>query len=133
LSADASKSAGTAAFSSFVEIKLCLVHLKTINLAMMECMRANDAVRRVEASSLGAQASVGRQRSVFGKPGADGSLRDTAVKSPAEDGLRFCERVTEVECGNGLKHEPEGVGFIPPRRAGKAVQAFRATKDLQRL
>ena len=115
------------------EIKLRLMHLKTIDLAMMERMRAYDAVRRIEPSCVGTQASVGRQPSVFGKPGADGPLRDVAVKSSAEDGLRIRERVTEVERGDGLEHEFEGIGFVLPWRAGEAVQALAAAKNLQRL
>jgi hypothetical protein len=115
------------------EIKLRLMHLKTIDLAMMERMRAYDAVRRIVPSCVGTQASVGRQPSVFGKPGADGPLRDVAVKSSAEDGLRIRERVTEVERGDGLEHEFEGIGFVLPWRAGEAVQALAAAKNLQRL
>ena len=109
------------------------MYLKTINLAMMECMRAYDAVRSIEPSCVGTQASVGRQPSVFGKPGANGPLWDVAVKSPAENGLRVRERVTEVECGDGLKHEFEGISFVLPWRASKAVQTLAAAKNLQRL
>jgi len=109
------------------------MHLKTINLAMMECVRAYDAVRRIELSCLGTQASVGRQRSVFRKPGADGPLRDVAVKPPAENVLRLRERVTEVECGDGLEHEFEGIGFVFSWRAGEAVQALGATIYLEGL
>jgi len=55
------------------------------------------------------------------------------VKPSAEDGLRFCERVAELERGYRLKYDPEGVSFTLPWRAGEAVQAFRATKNLQNL
>ena len=80
-----------------------------------------------------AQASVGRERSVFGNPGADRPFRDVAVKSPAENGLGLRERVTEVECGDGLEHEFEGIGFVFSWRAGEAVQALGATIYLERL
>ena len=100
---------------------------------MMECMRTYDAVRRIELSGFGTQASIGGQRSVFGKPGTDSALRNVSVKSPAENGLRVRERVTEVECGDGLKHEFEGISFVLPWRAGKAVQTLAAAKNLQRL
>jgi hypothetical protein len=75
------------------------MYLKAINLEMMECMRTYDAVGRIELPCSGPQACVGGQQSVFGKPGADGTLRDLSVKPPAENGLRFRERVAEVECG----------------------------------
>ena len=80
-----------------------------------------------------AQASVGRERSVFGNPGADRPFRDVAVKSPAENGLGLRERVTEVECGDGLEDELGRIGFVFSWRAGEAVQALAATINLERL
>jgi hypothetical protein len=38
-----------------------------------------------------------------------------------------------IERGYRLKYDPEGVSFVLPRRAGEAMQAFCATKDLQNL
>jgi hypothetical protein len=65
-----------------------LVPVKGTNLAMVECMRTSDAVGLIELPCFGAQASVGCQRSVFGKPGANRALRNVSVKSSAENALR---------------------------------------------
>ena len=43
------------------------------------------------------------------------------------------ERVTEVECGDGLEDELERIGFVFSWRAGEAVQALAATINLERL
>src|SRR5207247_4661000 len=50
----------------------------------------------------------------------------------AEDSLRICQRVAEVEHGNSVKDGLEGVGFALARFGGESDQAFSALKYLQR-
>jgi len=50
----------------------------------------------------------------------------------AEDALRICEGVAEIEGGNSVKNGLEGVGFALARLAGESDQAFCALKYLQR-
>ncbi len=115
------------------EIELRSMHLKAVDLLMMEGMRADDELRAVELSSRGAQARVGRERPVLGEPGADGAFRDLAVETPAHELLGFRQRMAEIERRDGFEDEPERIGFILAWLAGEAMQAFGAAVDLQCL
>ncbi len=73
------------------------MQLETVDLLMMESMRAQESFGPEEFSALKPETGVRRERTVFVQPGTDGALGDLAVISPAQDSLRLGERVAEVE------------------------------------
>src|SRR5260370_42081268 len=92
------------------EFELRPVHLKAIDLPMMERLRADDSAGRKELLSRGAEARIARERPIFAEPGADGALRDLAVEAPAHESLGLGQRVPEIERRDGLEDHPERVG-----------------------
>ncbi len=49
----------------------------------------------------------------------------------ADDSLRICQGMTEIEGGNSVKNRLEGVGFALARFGRESDQAFCALKYLQ--
>ncbi len=74
-----------------------MMDLESVDLLMVECMRANDVLGTEEFLSRSAEPRVGSERPVFGHPGGDRALRDVAVESLAQDSLHFSHRVAQVE------------------------------------
>ena len=79
------------------ELKLCSMHLETVDLLMMEGMRAYESFGREESSACKSETGVRRERTVFVEPGTNGALGDLAMVSPTHDSLRLGEGVAEVE------------------------------------
>jgi len=53
------------------------------------------------------------------------------VEAPAENGSSVGDGVAEIEGGDGIEDESEGIGSILAGFASEAVQAFRALEELQ--
>ena len=73
------------------------MQLETVDLLMMEGMRADDSFRSEEFSAGKPKTRICGQWRVFVEPGTNGALRDLAMISPAHDSLRLGEGVAEVE------------------------------------
>jgi len=53
------------------------------------------------------------------------------VEAPTQDGSSVGDGVAEIEGGDGIEDEFEGIGSILAGFTGEAVQAFRALEELQ--
>ena len=53
------------------------------------------------------------------------------MEAPAEDGSSVGDGVAEIESGDGIEDEFEGIGSILAGFTGEAVEAFRALEELQ--
>jgi hypothetical protein len=81
----------------YQEVKFRAVYLKSIDLLMMEGVRADDGFGGEELPAGGTQSGIGRERSVFCEPGADGALRDLSVVALSQKLLGLGEGVAEGE------------------------------------
>lgn len=73
------------------------MHLETVDLLMMEGMRAYESFGPEESSACKSESGVCRERTVLVEPGTDSALRNPAMISPAHDSLRLGEGIAEVE------------------------------------
>ena len=108
------------------------MNLEPVDLLMVQSETADDRVRVEKFLPCGAQPCVGGERLIRLEPSSDRPLRHLKVCPLAEDSLRICQRVAEVERGNSVKNGLEGVGFTLARFGGESDQAFCALKYLQR-
>jgi len=53
------------------------------------------------------------------------------VEAATEDGSSVGDGVAEIEGGDGIEDEFEGIGSILAGFTGEAVQAFRALEELE--
>ena len=53
------------------------------------------------------------------------------MEAATEDGSSVGDGIAEIEGGDGIKDELEGIGSILAGFAGEAVQTFRALEELQ--
>ena len=109
------------------------MQLETVDLLMMEGMRAYESFRPKEFSACKSETGVCGERAVFFKPGADCALRDLAMIPPAHDPLCLGEGVAEVECGDGFENDFERIRLIFACGPREAMQTFGAAKHLQDL
>src|SRR6266851_2703968 len=65
------------------EIELRLMQLETVDLLMMEGMRAYERFGPEEFSACKSETGVRRERTIFVEPGTNGALRDLAMIPPA--------------------------------------------------
>ena len=66
-----------------------------------------------------------------GQPGVDGAIGNIHVEAATEDGSSVGDGVAEIEGGDGVEDEFEGIGSILAGFSGEAMQAFRALEELQ--
>src|SRR5229473_6563410 len=109
------------------------MQLETVDLLMMEGMRADESFGPEESSACKSETGVRGEWAVFFKPGADCALWDLAVVSPAHDPLRFGKGVAEIECGDGFENEVKRIRLVLTCGNGEAMQTFGAPKHLQDL
>jgi hypothetical protein len=109
------------------------MHLETVDLLMMECVRAYESFRPEEFSACKSETGVRGEWAVFFKPGADCALWGLAVVSPAHDPLRFGKGVAEIECGDGFENDVKRIRLVLACASGEAMQTFGAAKHLQDL
>src|SRR5438445_13539772 len=98
---------------------------------MVKSETADDRVRVKKSVSCRAQPCVGGEGLIRSEPSSDRPLRHLKACPLAEDALRICQRVAEVESGDSVKNGLEGVGFALARFGGESDQAFSALKYLQ--
>ena len=77
------------------------------------------------------QSRVRRDAPIGGQPGVDGAVGNIHVKAATQDGSSVGDGVAEIEGGDGIEDEFEGIGSILAGFPGEAVQAFRALEELQ--
>ena len=109
------------------------MHLETVDLLMMEGMRADKSVGPEESSACKTETRVRRERTVFVEPGTNSTVRNLTMVSPAHDSLCFCEGVAEIEGRNAFENDVERICFILACGTREAMQTFGATKHLQGL
>jgi hypothetical protein len=115
------------------EVELRLMQLETVDLLMMEGMRAYESFGPEHFSSSKPETRVRRERAVFVQPGTNSALWDLAMVSPAHDSLCFGQGVAKIECRDAFENESEWVGLVLACCSGETMQAFGATKHLQGL
>ena len=73
------------------------MQLETVDLLMMEGMRADEGFGPEEFSACKPETGVRRERTVFVEPGTNSAFGDLAMVSPTHDSLRLGEGVAEVK------------------------------------
>ena len=109
------------------------MQLETVDLLMMEGMRAYESFGPEHFSASKPETRVRRERAVFVQPGADCALWDLAMVSPAHDSLCFGQGVAKIECRDAFENDVERICLVLARSAGEPMQTFGATKYLQDL
>src|SRR5437870_4061785 len=109
------------------------MHLETVDLLMMEGMRADESFGPKKFSACKTETRVRRERTVFFQPGADSSLWDLAMIPPAHDPLRFGKGVAKIECRDTFENDPERIRLVFACGTRETMQTFGAAKHLQDL
>ena len=113
------------------ELELRVMYLEAVHLPVSEETAHDNRARIKQFFAGGAETGVGRGTSVRGQPGVDGTVGNIHVEATAEDGSSVGDGVAEIEGGDGVEDEFEGIGSILAGFTGEAVQAFRALEELQ--
>jgi len=113
------------------ELELLVVYLEAVHLPVFQETAHDDRARIKQLFAGSAETGVGRGTSVGGQPGVDGAIGNIHVEAATEDGSSVGDGVAEIEGGDGIEDELEGIGSILAGCASEAVQAFRTLEKLQ--
>ena len=105
--------------------------LEAVHLPMLEETAYDDRARIKQFFAGGAETGVGRETSVGGQPGVDRAVGNIHVEAAAQDGSSVGDGVAEVEGGDGIQDEFQGIGSTLAGLTGEEMQAFRALEELQ--
>ena len=113
------------------ELELRVMYLEAVHLPVFEETAHDDRARIKQLFTDRAETGVGRGTSVGGQPGVDRTIRNIHVEAAAQAGSSVGDGVAEIEGGDGIEDEFEGIGSILAGFSGEAMQAFRAPEELQ--
>ena len=113
------------------ELQLRVMYLEAVHLPVFQ-ETAHDNRARIKQLFAGrTQSRVSREASVCGQPGVDCTVGNIHVEAATQAGSCVGDGVAEIEGGDGIEDEFEGIGSILAGFTGEAVQAFRALEELQ--